>query len=94
MEPKDLEEFKSIFDSSIMPAAKQQKGFRGALQLADPETGVDLTITFWETREDMMESEQSGFYQEQVAKVRPLLTEAPTRTYRESDSEVALAHVS
>ncbi len=42
----------------------------------------------------MMESEQSGFYQEQVDKVSQLLTEAPTRTYMEIISEVALAHVS
>jgi len=47
------------FDGAIgvaqqqLPAARQQPGFKGFYLLADAETGKLMTISLWETREDL-----------------------------------------
>jgi hypothetical protein len=73
------DEWVAIFRDSIIPAVKQQAGFRGALALTDSTTGTGIGITFWETEADPLANEASGFYQEQVAKVGPIVAAPPTR---------------
>ncbi len=68
-----------IFSESVIPAAEQQRGFRDALFLTDPATGKGLSVTLWETREDLEAGEHSGYFQEQVAKFAPLLAGPPIR---------------
>ena len=68
-----------IFAESVVPAAKQQKGFKGALFLTDPGTGKGMSITLWETEADLKAGEGSGYLQEQVAKFGSLLAGPPTR---------------
>jgi heme-degrading monooxygenase HmoA len=36
-----------------LPAARRQPGFKGFYLLADAETGKLMTISLWETREDL-----------------------------------------
>ena len=67
-----------IVQESILPAARQQPGFRGLLHLADRGTGKGLTLSLWETEAAMWASEQSGYYREQLAKVAALLVDPPT----------------
>jgi len=38
-----MDEAAKIFRESVIPAAKQQKGFKGALFLTDPKTGSKRT---------------------------------------------------
>jgi heme-degrading monooxygenase HmoA len=52
----------------IIPASKQQKGFKGALVLRDVNTGKGISITLWETEADLRANEASGYLQEQVDK--------------------------
>jgi len=40
--------------------------------------GKNITITLYDSEEDVINTEQSGFYQEQVNKVAPFLTAPPT----------------
>lgn len=58
-----------IYHDSIVPAAQQQQGFKGALLLTNSHTGKAVSITLWETEVDMMESETNEYYQEQIAKI-------------------------
>lgn len=73
------EEAAAIYRDSILPAAKQQKGFSGALLLTDPGTGKGISITLWETEADQKAGENSGYLQEQLGKVAPLFAGAPLR---------------
>ena len=73
------EEWVRIFHDSIGTAAKEQQGFKGALAMTDPTTGKGIGITFWETEADLLATETSGFYQEQIAKVRQVVAAPPTR---------------
>jgi heme-degrading monooxygenase HmoA len=68
-----------IFSESVIPAARQQRGFKGALFLTDPATGKGMSVTLWETEEDLKAGESSGYFKEQVAKFGPLLAGPPTR---------------
>src|SRR5919205_3988197 len=44
----------------IMPAARLMDGFRGIYLLFDRESGRSLSITLWETEEDMETSEEAA----------------------------------
>ena len=68
-----------ITQDSVIPAAKTQKGFRGLYSLGDSKTGRGITISLWDTEEDAVANEQSGYYQEQTAKFTSYFTEAPVR---------------
>jgi len=74
-----IDEAKKLFEKKVVPACKKQKGFAGAYFMTDPKTGEGVAITFWESQEDMFATEQSHFFQEQVAKFLPFYTKAPIR---------------
>lgn len=58
----------SIFQESVLPAARAQRGFGGAYLLTDRRTGKFMSLSFWETEADLNASETNGYYQEQIAK--------------------------
>jgi heme-degrading monooxygenase HmoA len=66
-----------------MPSARRQLGFGGAMLLTDPETGIGISVTMWETEEDREAGEASGFYKEQIAKFADFLVETPVRKHYE-----------
>ena len=68
-----------IWEESVLPAAKLQKGFRGAYLLNDRKTGKAISMTLWDSEEDAIANEQSGYYQEQLSKFREFLTAPPVR---------------
>jgi heme-degrading monooxygenase HmoA len=74
-----LDELIGIYRDSIVPAAKQQKGFLGARLFVDRATGKGISVTRWQTREDLEAGEASGFFQEQIAKIVPMVTAPPAR---------------
>lgn len=74
-----MDEAAKIFRESVIPAAKQQKGFKGALFLTDPKTGKGISVTMWESEEDLMAGESGGYFRDQIAKFGPLLAGPPTR---------------
>ena len=44
----------------ILPAARLQDGFNGIYLLYDSESGKSLSITLWETEEEMIASEEAA----------------------------------
>ncbi|MGB7294818.1 MAG: antibiotic biosynthesis monooxygenase [Candidatus Aminicenantales bacterium] len=67
------------FEEDVIPLCRKQRGFEGGYFMGDPKTGESITITFWESREAMIATEQSRFFQEQVAKFIPFYTKPPVR---------------
>jgi heme-degrading monooxygenase HmoA len=65
--PDKREEAISIFQNSVIPAAKQQKGFI-SLMLVTDRTGKGVSVGLWETEADLNANEASGYLQEQLAK--------------------------
>ena len=73
LHPGKTEEAVRIYRDSIIPAAKQQSGFKGARLLTDSHTGKGISISLWETEADLKAGETSGYYQAQIAKVAHVL---------------------
>ncbi len=71
-----LDEAVKVTKESVLPAAKSQKGFRGAYLLSEPN-GKAIMISLWETEEDAIANEKSGYYQEQLAKFKDMFTAPP-----------------
>ena len=73
------DEARSIYQDSILPMANQQQGFQGALFLTDSMANRGISISLWETVDDLQASEARSFFREQVAKLAPLLVAEPVR---------------
>ena len=74
-----LDDTVKVFRESIVPAAKSQKGYQGIYLLTDRKTGKGVAISLWDSEDDAIANEQSGYYQEQVSKLREFFTEPPVR---------------
>ena len=79
VQPSRMEEAVQIYLGSIVPAMREQRGFRNVLVLTDHETGEGYTLGLWETEGDAEAFESSGNYQKQIAKLGGLLAEPPIR---------------
>ena len=74
-----------ITSESILPAARQQHGYKGVLFLTDATTGKARSITFWETEADMLASAASGYLQEQLPSLANVVASQVTQeTYQVS----------
>ena len=77
--PGKLDEAVGLYRDSVVPAAKQQKGCKGLYLLTDCNTGRGISITLWETEADMTAGENSGYYQQQLAKFKDVFSAPPVR---------------
>jgi heme-degrading monooxygenase HmoA len=73
IQPDKMDKAIKVERNSILPAAKNEKGFKGLYFLTNGQTGKGMTISLWETEADMTAAEKSGYYREQIAKVMPFL---------------------
>ena len=74
-----LDESIKIYEDSIISAAKSQKGFQGAYLFTDRNTGKGISCTLWDSEDEAFANEQSGYYQEQLDKLKDFLTAPPVR---------------
>ncbi len=79
MEIDRIDEASMLFEESVIPLCKNQKGYKGAYFLADRNTGKCNVITIWDNEESMMATEKSRFFQEQVVKFMRFFTSNPIR---------------
>ena len=77
VQPGKMDEGTHIFRDSVVPAAKQQQGFKGAFLLTAQSSNRAMTITLWETEAEMRAGEFSGYLREQISKVASVLTAGP-----------------
>ncbi len=79
--PYRIDEAIQIAKERVVPAAKQQKGYKGYYMLVDRSTGTCLTITLWESEADQeISGENSPYYQEAISHLVPLLSDEPNVT--------------
>ncbi len=83
IQPGKMDEMISIYREFIVPAGKQQKGFKGTTLLTDPNTGKSVSISLWETEADMKAGETSDYLQEQFAKVGAVIAAPPVTEHYE-----------
>ena len=79
LKPGKTGEAIQIFRDSVVPVAREQKGFKGVLLLTDSTKDTAMVVTLWETEADMKAGETSGYFQEQLAKFAQVLAGPPAR---------------
>ncbi len=79
MDPSQVSEARDFYNSEeISGVMRQQKGYRFNYLLESVDTpGETISILAWDSREDAEAYEQSGVYQELIAKFRQYLVEPP-----------------
>ena len=77
--PDTIAEVTKIYEENVVPAAKSQKGYKSVYLLADRKTGKGVSISIWDSEEDAIANEQSGYYQEQVDRFKDFLTAPPVQ---------------
>ena len=87
MLPIDVREAARIYQERVLPAAREQQGFRGALLLTDAETGEGLSVSLGSSEENMHASEASGFYHRKLSELDALFISTPIRKHYEVNAQ-------
>jgi quinol monooxygenase YgiN len=78
--PEKVEEGLKLTYDTIIPAYKEQPGFRGYYLLTEPGGDKAMAITLWETEADMQAS--APVAQAMIPQLRDVIQERPvTETY-------------
>lgn len=76
--PYRIDEAIGVIRDHVVPAARQQEGFKGFQMLVDRSTGKSFAITIWEQEADReVSGTNSSYYREAMGRIVPLLTDAP-----------------
>jgi heme-degrading monooxygenase HmoA len=57
--PERIDDAARRFEETIVPLLRGLDGFRGAVVLADRNTGTNIAISYWESEEAMRASEEA-----------------------------------
>ena len=87
MLPIDVGEAARIYQERVLPAAREQQGFRGALLLTDAGTGEGLSVSLWSSEDNMHASEASGFYHRKLSELDALFISTPVRKHYEVSAQ-------
>ncbi len=73
-----LDEAIEFFQDVQIPAVKAQKGFHSIYLLVDRATANAVSVAFWDSKEDMMATEESGLIKEWQSKFNDYFIKTPT----------------
>ena len=85
-----LEDARKIYDDSVIPAIKGEKGFIGGWLMVSEDQDEGIAVGLWESKEVALEFEKSGLYQEQVKKFAAFIKSMEGRKYYNVNSEIVL----
>jgi hypothetical protein len=80
VKPEDIEDSARLFEEGIIPAAREEEGFRGALFLVRDD-GTVMAIDLADSLDHLRANEKHGFYQAEVAKFRSRIVGHPHREF-------------
>lgn len=83
-----IKETSRIFGETVIPLCRKQPGFKGGTFMSDPKTGESMAMTLWGREEDMLATEASHFFQQQVTRFIPFYAKPPIREAFEVELEV------
>jgi quinol monooxygenase YgiN len=67
------------YQESVLPATREQEGFKHAILLVDRDASIGFSITIWEDEEKLALSEVSTYYVEQLRKLAQYFAGMPVR---------------
>ena len=62
VKPEKIDETIKLYEESVVPGAKAQKGYQGIYLFTDRSTGKGYSVSLWDSEEDAVANEQSGYY--------------------------------
>jgi heme-degrading monooxygenase HmoA len=74
----ELDTMSQLVESSIIPAANTQPGFKGLLFLIDRSAHKAMLVSQWASEADRAASESNGFLREQLGKLAALVAGPPS----------------
>ena len=74
-----MDEAIKLYEDSVVSGAKLQKGFCGIYLFTDRKTGKGYSISLWDSEEDAVANEQSGYYKEQVGRFAEFFAGPPVQ---------------
>jgi quinol monooxygenase YgiN len=77
--PDKVDEAIRIYQDSVVPAVKQQPGFRSMYLVVDRVSGVGMAIAIWENEAAAQAFETSGVLQADVGKFAAVSAAPPVR---------------
>ena len=80
VKPEDIEDSARLFGEGIIPAAREEEGFRGALFLVRDD-GTVMAIDLADSLDHLRANEKHGLYQAEVAKFRSRIVGHPHREF-------------
>jgi heme-degrading monooxygenase HmoA len=82
LKPNTHQQFSELFEKQILPALRQQQGFKDELLLVDPGAPEVVAISTWNTKQDA-EAYGSKTYPNLVKSLAEVVSGAPeVRTYQ------------
>ena len=83
LRPNTVEESLDVLHLTTLPKLKKQKGFKEFLVLIDKAADKVILITLWESEDDMIATEASGFYKRAVDEFSDRVVSEPRKEYYE-----------
>ena len=77
IKPGSMDEAIHIYRQLVTPEVEEQYGCRGSILLVSRTKDTRVSITFWDTLEDMVAGEESGFVLEQYQRYAGLFSAPP-----------------
>ena len=79
VKPEKIDETIKLYEESVVPGAKAQQGYQAIYLFTDLNTGKGYSISLWDSEEDAVANEQSGYYKEQVNKFMEYFAAPPVQ---------------
>ena len=79
VKPEKIDETIKIYEESVVPSAKEQKGYQGIYLFTDRSSGKGYSVSLWDSEADAVANEQSGYYKEQVGKFMEYFAAPPVQ---------------
>ncbi|MCR4410263.1 MAG: hypothetical protein QHH43_07130 [Candidatus Saccharicenans sp.] len=77
--PEKVEEAIKLYETSVIPETRMQNGFTGGYLLTDRASGRGMSLTFWQTQEHVVASEENLHYQQQLVKFLDMFASPPIK---------------
>jgi heme-degrading monooxygenase HmoA len=85
----DLEETRKLYDDSVIPALRSEKGVVCAFMLVTEEKEESISFGLWESMDDAEAIQKSGVYREQIKKFSVYIKSIEGRKFYNVNSEIA-----
>ena len=79
IQPGKMDEWVALIRDCVVPSLRDEAGFKGFVVLTNAEAGESIGYSIRDSADDMVASEASGNYQQQIAKLGSVLAMPPVR---------------